>query len=117
MTSNDPIVQAIERFSSSVPFPSKQAIPLKVDRCDVSDALLKLNHPHGGFLSNITLWSPERQAGSTKTIGPAYTVRYVLKTDVDAPKFDGHYVSLHKVTYGKERRADKHRLIPSRLEP
>jgi hypothetical protein len=102
MSSNDPIVQAIEGFSSSVPSPSKQATSLKVNRCDVSDALLKLNHPHGGFLSNITLWSPERQAGSTKVIGPAYTVRYVLKADVDAPKLDGHYVSLHRITSGQE---------------
>jgi hypothetical protein len=66
----------------------------KTIRCDVSDALLKLKHPHGGFLSNITLWSPQRQEGSTKVVGPAYTVKYVLNTDVNAPKLEGHYVSL-----------------------
>ena len=64
--------------------------------CDVSDALLKLGYPHGGFLSNLfdittadvlvietdlrrTLWSPDRQAGPTKVVGPAYTVKYVKK--------------------------------------
>lgn len=26
-----------------------------------------------------TLWSPDRQAGPTKIIGPAYTVKYVRK--------------------------------------
>ncbi|MCJ1428908.1 hypothetical protein MMC29_006819 [Sticta canariensis] len=31
----------------------------------------------GGFLSGITLWSPKRQEGSTKIIGPAYTVKYI----------------------------------------
>lgn len=37
------------------------------------------------------MWSPERQAGSTKLIGPAYTVKYVKKDD-PAPKLQSHYV-------------------------
>merc|ERR1711939_813610 len=76
--SSDPIVQQLLNFTA----------------CDVSDALLKLKHPHGGFLSGISLWSPERQVGNTKIVGKAYTVRYVLNSDTEAPTFeDGHYVS------------------------
>ena len=60
--------------------------------CDVSDALLKLKHPHGGFLSHVSLWSPQRQEGSTKIVGPAYTVKYVLLSDTTSPKHEGHYV-------------------------
>ncbi|KAK0387098.1 hypothetical protein NLU13_5411 [Sarocladium strictum] len=59
--------------------------------CDVSDALLKLKQPHGGFLPGLTLWSPERQAGDTKIVGPAYTVKYV-PIDDPAPKHPTHYI-------------------------
>ncbi|CAF9928018.1 MAG: hypothetical protein HETSPECPRED_006730 [Heterodermia speciosa] len=61
--SEDPIVSALRPYST----------------CDVSDALLKLGVTHGGFLSNITMWSPKRQEGNTKIIGPAYTVKYERK--------------------------------------
>ena len=61
--------------------------------CDVSDALLKLKVPNGGFLSGITLWSPARQSGPTKIVGPAYTVKYVPHSD-PTPKHPSHYVSL-----------------------
>ena len=40
------------------------------------------SHLHtGARITNrsSTLWSPERQAGATKIIGPAYTVKYVRK--------------------------------------
>lgn len=47
--------------------------------------------PNGGFLAGITLWSPERQAGATKIVGPAYTVKYALNSD-PAPKVAGHYI-------------------------
>jgi len=74
-TTQDPIVAALREFST----------------CDVSDALLKLKYPNGGFLSNITLWSPERQAGETKVVGPAYTVKYVPLSS-DEPKMATHYI-------------------------
>jgi regulator of RNase E activity RraA len=38
------------------------------------------------------MWSPQQQAGDTKIVGPAYTVRYVRKDDQAAPRFEGHYV-------------------------
>lgn len=62
--------------------------------CDVADALLKLKVPHGGFLAGLTMWSPKRQDGPTKIVGPAYTVKYVRKTYENEPKPAGHYASL-----------------------
>ncbi|ERT00982.1 ribonuclease e inhibitor rraa/dimethylmenaquinone methyltransferase [Sporothrix schenckii 1099-18] len=71
----DPIVEELKAFTA----------------CDVADALLKLKVPNGGFLAGITLWSPERQAGATKIVGPAYTVQYALNSD-PTPKVPGHYI-------------------------
>ena len=62
------------------------------NRCDLSDALLKLGYRNGGFLAGPTLFSPERQAGGTKIVGPAYTVEYA-KLDDPRPKVSKHYVS------------------------
>ncbi|KAK8075038.1 hypothetical protein PG997_009701 [Apiospora hydei] len=58
--------------------------------CDVSDALCKLKYRNGGFLPGLTLWSPQRQDGPTKIVGPAYTVKYVPLDD-PAPKHPTHY--------------------------
>ncbi|KAK7962522.1 uncharacterized protein PG986_003347 [Apiospora aurea] len=58
--------------------------------CDVSDALCKLKYRNGGFLPGLTLWSPQRQGGPTKIVGPAYTVQYVPLDD-PAPKHPTHY--------------------------
>lgn len=45
--------------------------------CDIGDALVKLQYPHGGFLDGITMWSPVRQGhgGDHKVIGAAVTVK------------------------------------------
>ncbi|KAH8817078.1 ribonuclease E inhibitor RraA/Dimethylmenaquinone methyltransferase [Xylogone sp. PMI_703] len=75
MASPDPIVEALKSFST----------------CDVSDALLKLKHPNGGFLADLIMWSPQRQEGDTKIVGPAYTVQYVPK-GTDTPAHSGHYI-------------------------
>lgn len=64
-------------------------------RCDVSDALCKLGDRRGGFLPGLTMWSPQRQDGGTKIIGPVYTVKYVLEQDPE-PKLATHYVSLRR---------------------
>jgi hypothetical protein len=61
------------------------------DRCDVADALVKLKVCNGGFLPGITLWSPQRQDGPTKIVGPAYTVQYAPMADERA-KWPSHYV-------------------------
>lgn len=73
--SNDPIVEQLKNFTT----------------CDVSNALVKLKYRHGGFLSGLTLWSPERQAGDTRIVGPAYTVQYAPLSD-PAPKLAQHYI-------------------------
>lgn len=44
----------------------------------VADALLKLNHPHGGYLPDIIMFSPEQQAGPAKLVGPVFTVKVKL---------------------------------------
>ncbi|KAI1101001.1 RraA-like protein [Jackrogersella minutella] len=63
----------------------------KYTTCDVSDALCKLKYRNGGFLSGLTMWSPQRQDGPTKIVGPAYIVKYVLLDD-PAPKHPSHYI-------------------------
>ncbi|KAI1170428.1 RraA-like protein [Nemania sp. FL0916] len=74
-SSEDPIVRALQDYTT----------------CDVSDALCKLGYPNGGFLSGLTMWSPLRQEGSTKIIGPAYIAKYAPLDD-PAPKHPTHYI-------------------------
>ncbi|KAK0656872.1 RraA-like protein [Cercophora newfieldiana] len=71
----DPIVKALQEYTT----------------CDVSDALCKLKYRNGGFLSGLTMWSPRRQEGDTKIVGPAYTVQYVPLDD-PSPKHPTHYI-------------------------
>jgi regulator of RNase E activity RraA len=39
------------------------------------------------------MWSPQRQDGNARIVGPAYTVQYVLK-GTHKPTNQGHYVSV-----------------------
>ncbi|KAL1843480.1 hypothetical protein VTJ49DRAFT_1351 [Mycothermus thermophilus] len=71
----DPIVEALRQYTT----------------CDVADALVKLGIPDGGFLPGITMWSPQRQDGDTKIVGPAYTVVYAPHDD-PRPKWPSHYI-------------------------
>ncbi|KAI1114648.1 RraA-like protein [Nemania sp. NC0429] len=80
--SQDPIVRALQKYTT---------LRLLAVRCDVSDALCKLNYRNGGFLSGLTMWSPLRQDGPTKIVGPAYTVKYVPLAD-PAPRYPTHYI-------------------------
>ncbi|KAI0476486.1 RraA-like protein [Xylariaceae sp. FL0804] len=73
--SSDAVVVALQHFTT----------------CDVSDALCKLKHRGGGFLPGLSMWSPRRQDGPTKIVGPAYTVQYVPLDD-PAPKHPTHYI-------------------------
>lgn len=81
---------AISRFDDCHP----TNVLIRPRSCDVADALIKLKVPHGGFLPGLTMWSPKRQEGSTKIIGPAYTVKYVRKNYENEPKPAAHYVCL-----------------------
>lgn len=38
------------------------------------------------------MYSPEFQAGETKIVGQAFTVKFVRKSDEAAPKVQGNYV-------------------------
>ncbi|KAF2756438.1 RraA-like protein [Pseudovirgaria hyperparasitica] len=60
--------------------------------CDISDALLKLNQPYGGFLPGIQLFSPTYLDAETRIVGPAYTVKFVPKSDTTSPKLETHYI-------------------------
>jgi hypothetical protein len=41
------------------------------------------------------MFSPKFQAGETKVVGQAFTVKFVSVDDVDAPKLSGNYVCTH----------------------
>jgi hypothetical protein len=60
----------------------------------VADGLSKLNYPNGGFLEGLVMQSPDFQAGETKIIGQAFTVKFVPKSDTSAPKLHGNYVRI-----------------------
>jgi hypothetical protein len=86
------IVEKLRAFTTQVLGPSCHSlVNLQGHSCDISDALCALKYRNGGFLSGLTMWSPERQSGPTKIVGPAYTVKYVPVTDA-APKLESHYV-------------------------
>ncbi|PSR81353.1 ribonuclease E inhibitor RraA/Dimethylmenaquinone methyltransferase [Coniella lustricola] len=74
-TSTDPLVEQLKQYTT----------------CDVSNGLVKLKFRNGGFLSGLTLWSPERQAGDTRIVGPVYTVQYAPLSD-PRPKLPTHYI-------------------------
>lgn len=40
------------------------------------------------------MYSPEFQAGETKVVGQAFTVKFVSKSDEAAPKLQGNYVCM-----------------------
>ncbi|PBK73870.1 RraA-like protein [Armillaria solidipes] len=58
--------------------------------CEISDALIKLGTPHGGYVLDINLIST--LPSDTAVCGPAYTVQMVLASDQSAPKLSAHFV-------------------------
>ncbi|KAK0195347.1 ribonuclease E inhibitor RraA/Dimethylmenaquinone methyltransferase [Armillaria mellea] len=58
--------------------------------CEISDALIKLGTPHGGYVPDINLIST--LPSETTVCGPAYTVQMVLASDQSAPKLSAHFV-------------------------
>ncbi|ORY79699.1 ribonuclease E inhibitor RraA/Dimethylmenaquinone methyltransferase [Leucosporidium creatinivorum] len=59
--------------------------------CEISDALLKLQQPGGGYLPDLELFSEGREG---TVVGEAYTVKMVDQRDTAAPKLEGHFVDL-----------------------
>ncbi|KAG0652742.1 4-hydroxy-4-methyl-2-oxoglutarate aldolase, partial [Hyphodiscus hymeniophilus] len=58
----------------------------------IADALVKLKVPYGGYLQGLSMYSPEREVGSAKIFGPAFTVHMVLESDTKAPTPATHFV-------------------------
>ncbi|TCD70318.1 hypothetical protein EIP91_003947 [Steccherinum ochraceum] len=77
---------------------SSSEFPLALfSTCELSDALIKLGVPSGGYIPDMHMYSPGPQAGtsSSETIrlcGPAYTVQMVFSTDTTSPKLTAHFV-------------------------
>ncbi|KAG6850959.1 hypothetical protein H0H93_005828 [Arthromyces matolae] len=55
--------------------------------CEISDALIKLNVPHGGYIPDIVQMFP-----GNSICAPAYTLRVVDASDTSAPKLSSHFV-------------------------
>lgn len=60
--------------------------------CEISDALIKLGIPDGGYIPDITMFSPSFDDTSARICGPAYTVKMVLASDKSSPKLERHFV-------------------------
>ncbi|KAI0705085.1 RraA-like protein [Cerioporus squamosus] len=58
--------------------------------CEISDAMIKLGSPNGGYIPDIHQFSPS--GTDTRICGPAYTVQMVLGSNKDAPKLSSHFV-------------------------
>ncbi|KAH9942463.1 RraA-like protein [Epithele typhae] len=57
--------------------------------CELSDALIKLGSPHGGYIPDMNMFSPS--SASTRLCGPAYTVQMIAASQ-DGPKLSQHFV-------------------------
>jgi regulator of RNase E activity RraA len=58
--------------------------------CEISDALIKLSVPHGGYIPDINTISPN---SNVQICGPAYTVQMVLATShTSGSKLSSHFV-------------------------
>ncbi|GAA6023025.1 hypothetical protein JCM10207_002044 [Rhodosporidiobolus poonsookiae] len=59
--------------------------------CDVADALTRLKHPYGGFVSGLKLRSPSPTQG--KILGPAFPVLFERNEHkATKPSVSGHYI-------------------------
>ena len=56
--------------------------------CEISDALIKLSIPHGGYIPDINAIT---QNSNVRICGPAYTVQMVLAPH-SGPKLPSHFV-------------------------
>lgn len=58
--------------------------------CEISDALIKLSIPHGGYIPDINTIS---SVSNTRICGPAYTVQMVLAAShTSGSKLSSHFV-------------------------
>ncbi|RDB24734.1 4-hydroxy-4-methyl-2-oxoglutarate aldolase [Hypsizygus marmoreus] len=70
--------------------PASQASALvEFSTCEISDALIKLDIPHGGYIPDISMISAPTGG---RICAPAYTVRMICASDTSAPKLSNHFV-------------------------
>ena len=60
--------------------------------CEISDALIKLSVPHGGYVPDIHMVSPATSYSNVRICSPAYTVQMVHGSNTMAPKLSAHFV-------------------------
>ncbi|KAH9839300.1 ribonuclease E inhibitor RraA/Dimethylmenaquinone methyltransferase [Rhodofomes roseus] len=60
--------------------------------CELSDALVKIGLPHGGFIPDMNMFSPHSGASNMRICGPAYTVQMVPASDKSSPRPPAHFV-------------------------
>ncbi|WVO16231.1 hypothetical protein L204_103902 [Cryptococcus depauperatus] len=66
----------------------------ELSSCEISDALIKLGIPTGGYIPELQLFSPSN-GKNIKVIGPAFTVQMVAEhteEEKTAPRMDQHFV-------------------------
>jgi regulator of RNase E activity RraA len=59
--------------------------------CEISDALIKLGVPAGGYIPDINMMSPSTHGPDVRICAPAYTVQMVTASST-AHKLSAHYV-------------------------
>ncbi|GAA5904035.1 bifunctional 4-hydroxy-4-methyl-2-oxoglutarate aldolase/oxaloacetate decarboxylase [Sporobolomyces salmoneus] len=77
---------------SSIRFTPEQISKLgSFSSCEISDALVKLGHPTGGYLPDLKRFSG---AENETVVGEAFTVEMVDASSADAPKLEDHFIDL-----------------------
>ncbi|GAA5951983.1 hypothetical protein JCM21900_000107 [Sporobolomyces salmonicolor] len=77
--------------------PPARATPAQIARlgsfstCEISDGLIKLGHPTGGFVPDLEKFSGEEGA---RVVGEAFTVEMVDTRNKEAPKLEEHFIDL-----------------------
>src|SRR5262245_37422016 len=70
-------------MSAATPVETSPDVLAPFSACTVSDALLRLDVPHGGYLPDVVLRTPA--TGNAAVVGSAYTIRMVKPEDATAP--------------------------------
>jgi len=71
---------------------ANNSLLVEFSTCEISDALIKLSVPHGGYIPDIHMISPAISNSPLRICSPAYTVQMVLGSNTTAPKLSAHFV-------------------------
>jgi regulator of RNase E activity RraA len=94
-----PVLEALKRFTTCdvhLPAPPKPQ-PI-INNPQIGDALVRLQIPHGNYLSGLQMFSPLSSAGPSRICGPAYTIRMVTASDTTSPSLSRHFADT--IPYG-----------------